>query len=58
MAKNKKYGPTLGHENLKGAPVPGGNTQDRRAPETKPRKSGKGGVGSGSGVMGPGTLGR
>ena len=48
-------------ENVKGKKVPVaklGRTTDHRPPETKPRRSGKGGVGSGSGIPGPGALGR
>ena len=43
-------------DNLKGKKIPSKATKDQRPPESKPRKSGKGGVGSGSGIPGPGTL--
>jgi hypothetical protein len=46
----KKIGPNLS-ANLKGKPL-AKHTKDYRAPETKPKKSGTGGVGSGSGVAG------
>ncbi len=43
----------------KGQKVPKGSaTKDNRPPVRKPRVSGKGGVGSGSGIPGPGTLGK
>ncbi len=43
---------------LKGQKVPKAATKDNREPKRKPRASGKGGVGSGSGIPGPGTLGK
>jgi hypothetical protein len=43
---------------IKGQKVPRSATQDNRPTKAKPRTSGKGGVGSGSGVPGPGTLGK
>jgi hypothetical protein len=43
---------------FKGRKVPKGSARkDNREPKRKPHVSGKGGVGSGSGILGPGTLG-
>ena len=53
--KKKQAGSAM---SIKGQKVPRSATQDNRPTKAKPRTSGKGGVGSGSGVPGPGTLGK
>jgi hypothetical protein len=52
----KKIGPNLPN-NLDGKKL-ATHKVDNRAPETKPKKSGQGGVGSGSGIGGSGWLGK
>lgn len=55
MPKAKRIGPSLSSGVGKKLAT---HKVDYRAPETKPKKSGTGGVGSGSGVAGSGWRGR